>query len=194
MAYIDLNSLKAYLAITTSVDDGLLTAMIARAQGIIDAQCGRTFEASADAMRSFDALHDVSPDRRTLFVHSDLCQLTSVINGDGQSLPLNMIMTEPRRRAPYYALTLKRDSGIVWTHLASPEGAIRVTGRWAFSSSAPPDIAHACLRLAAYLYRQKDTTTDVGTSAPSPDGVIALPARLPLDVQALLHSYRRLTP
>ncbi|MDX2141386.1 MAG: phage head-tail connector protein [Chloroflexota bacterium] len=194
MAYIDLNSLKAYLAITTSMDDGLLTAMIARAQAVIDAQCGRTFEAGADATRSFDALHDVSPDRRTLFVHDDLCQVTSVINGDGLSVSLSALMTEPRRRAPYYALTLKRDSGMAWTYLASPEAAVRVTGRWAFSVSAPPDIAHACLRLAAYLYRQKDTTTEVGTSAASPDGVIALPARLPLDVQALLHGYRRLTP
>ena len=34
--------------------------------------------------------------------------------------------------------------------------AISITGRWAWSLTAPPDIAQACARLAAFLYKQRD--------------------------------------
>jgi hypothetical protein len=192
--YIDLPTFKAYMGITVPDDDTLLNACIGRAAAALDAACGRTFAASADSTRRFDALRDVSGFGRTLYLGDDLCAITSIVNGDGTTIPLSAIVTEPRGRAPYYALTLKTDSDLTWTYPDAPEDAIAITGRWAYSLTPPPDVAHACLRLAAYFYRQKDTHDALAPAAASRDAVLTLPARLPLDVQALIAPYRRLTP
>ncbi len=52
--YSSVRDLKIYLGITVDADDTLLTALIKRAQGIIDNHCKRTFEASADTTRYLD--------------------------------------------------------------------------------------------------------------------------------------------
>jgi hypothetical protein len=192
--YIELSALKSYLAITVTEDDALLTACIQRATAILNRSCGRSFEASADTTRAFDGLRDVSSTRRTLYLGDDLCQLTAVVNGDGTSVPLAQLVTEPRGRTPFYALTLKSASGLAWTYSTQPEDAILVTGRWGYSVSAPSDIAQAALRLATYLYRQRDTVDALADGGTSADGVVLLPARLPTDVSALVMPYQRLVP
>ncbi|MCC6612507.1 MAG: phage head-tail connector protein [Anaerolineae bacterium] len=193
--YTTLEDLKTYLNITTDDDDDLLTDLIERATQIIDTATGRTFAADSDSTRKFDALRDVGGEGRVLFLDEDLCQLTSVVNGDSASVSLASLVTEPRNRAPWYALRLKLNSDLAWTYGDDPHDAIQVTGRWAFSTTPPADIAHACIRLAASLYRQKDTQTEIGDLARATlDGVLLLPPRLPRDVMDLLAPYRRITP
>ncbi|MCL4251048.1 MAG: head-tail connector protein [Anaerolineae bacterium] len=193
--YTTLDDLKIYLNIATSDDDALLTALIERATQIIDTATARTFAAEADSARTFDAVRDVSGDGRLLFLDEDLCQLTAVVNGDGASVSLAALVTEPRSHAPYYALRLKYTSDTTWTYTDDPHNAIQVTGRWAYCVTPPADIAHACVRLAAYLYRQKDTQTEIGDLARATlDGVLMLPPRLPRDVLDLLAPYKRVVP
>jgi hypothetical protein len=195
MPYTDLTTLKQYLSITSADDDALLTALIARAQTLIDTAAARTFEAAADSTRRFDAIRDVTGDGQMLFLDDDLCQVTTVINGDGTTIPAADYVTEPRRRPPYYALRLKPSAGLAWTYSGDAENAITVTGRWAYSPTAPADIAHACVRLAAHLYRQKDTqSAPLSSPHQSADGVLMLPAQLPADVAQMLIPYRRLVP
>lgn len=193
--YTDLATLKSYLGIATAEDDALLTSLITRAQQMIDTAAQRTFEAAADATRRFDAVRDVTSDGQMLFLDDDLCQITTVVNGDGATVSASAYTTEPRRQTPYYALRLKPSAGLAWTYTTDPQNAIQITGRWAYSLSAPADIAHACVRLAAYLYRQKDTQAALGDlPRAAPEGVLLMPARLPHDVAHMLAPYRRLTP
>jgi hypothetical protein len=193
--YTDLATLKSYLGIASASDDALLSSLIARAQQMIDTSTQRTFEAAADATRRFDAVRDVTSDGQMLFLDDDLCQITSVVNGNGASIAASSYSTEPRRQPPYYALRLKPSAGLAWVYSGDPHDAIQITGRWGYSLSAPADIAHACVRLAAYLYRQKDTQSDIGDlPRMSPDGVLLMPTRLPQDVAQMLAPYRRLTP
>ena len=189
MAYCSLAQLKAYVGATDNDDDALLTDCITRAEAVIDRATKRTFEASADSTRTFDAQQDVAG--RTLYLDADLCAITSITNGDGAAITALQVVSEPRNHAPYYALTLKASTGLAWTYETDPEDAISVTGRWAYSTTPPADIEQACVRLAAWLYRQKDSSSDLDRPMVSMDGATLLPAQIPADVQRMLQPYVR---
>ena len=192
MAYCGVDELKEYLGVTGATDDAMLLTLLAAAQRTIDSYCARTFEATADTVRTFDSQRDV--DGYTLTVDSDLCAITSIVNGDGTTISNSHYVTEPRNETPYYAIRLKASAGNVWTSTVSgdSENAITVTGKWAYSTSAPSDIAHVCKRLAAYIYRQKDHAGDLDRAVIAGNSTI-LPAQIPSDIRLMLAPYRRLS-
>jgi hypothetical protein len=191
MAYTDAATLKNYLGIVETEDDALLAAMIARAQAVIDAYCRQTFEAAADSTRYFDPTLD--SDGTTLWLDAPICSITSITNGDGTTVTAAKYIKWPRNESPWLRLVLKANSGVVWTWTTTPENSISIVGKWAYSEIAPPDIEHVALRLASYLYRQKDNQgNDQDRSLAVAGGVILMPAVLPPDIKAMLRPYRRL--
>lgn len=57
----------------------------------------------------------------------------------------------------------------------------------------PVDIVTACRRLAAWMYRQKDTQSgDLDRPLLAGDGTVIMPTNLPLDVEHILRPYARL--
>jgi hypothetical protein len=86
---------------------------------------------------------------------------------------------------------LKLDSDIVWTWNDSPDAAIVVTGRWAYSVTCPGAISFATKRLAQYLYKQKDTSAELDRTIYTADGMV-VPNSLPADVVQYLEPYKRL--
>ena len=192
MAYCGVDELKEYLGVTGATDDAMLLTLLAAAQRTIDSYCARTFEATADTVRTFDSQRDV--DGYTLTVDSDLCAITSIVNGDGTTISNSHYATEPRNVAPYYAIRLKASAGKVWTSTVAgdSENAISITGKWAYSTSAPSDIAHVCKRLAAYIYRQKDNAGDLDRAVIAGNSTI-LPAQIPSDIRLMLTPYKRLS-
>jgi hypothetical protein len=195
MAYTDSTALKTYLGVSGATDDALLTALIASAQAAIDVYTSRTFEAAADSTRYFTVGVDTLG--RTLYLDQDLAAITTVkTNADdgsgGDSLATTDYITHPRNRTPYHALVIKLSSAYDWTYTDDPTGGITVTGKWAYSTSAPNDIVHACLRLAAYYYRQKDAGVFDTTAIPDA-GIIQIPQGIPRDVQLILNPYVRAT-
>ena len=192
MAYCGVDELKEYLGVTGATDDAMLLTLLAAAQRTIDSYCMRTFEATADSVRTFDSQRDV--DGYTLTVDSDLCAITSIVNGDGTTISNSHYVTEPRNATPYYAIRLKASAGKVWTSTVSgdSENAITITGKWAYSTSAPSDIAHVCKRLAAYIYRQKDNAGDLDRAVIAGNSTI-LPAQIPNDIRLMLTPYKRLS-
>ena len=192
MAYCGVDELKEYLGIESATDEPMLLTLLAVAQHTIDSYCARTFEATADTVRTFDSQRDV--DGYTLTVDSDLCAITSIVNGDGTTISNSHYVTEPRNETPYYAIRLKASAGKVWTSTVSgdSENAITITGKWAYSTSAPSDIAHVCKRLAAYIYRQKDNAGDLDRAVIAGNSTI-LPAQIPNDIRLMLAPYKRLS-
>ena len=188
MAYTDVTTIRRYLGVTVADDDTLLGELIARAQAMIDHYTGRTFEASANTIRYFDALRDV--DGLDLILDYDLASINSVTNGDGTTV--TAYVTEPRNSAPYHRLRMKSLSGLTWTYTTDPENAIAVSGKWAYSTSAPADIVGATVRLAAYMYRQKDNAGDLDRAVIAGAAVI-LPGEVPQDVRMMLNPYKRRT-
>lgn len=188
--YATLADLKAYIPnITGTGADALLTDCLKRAQAAIERYCERTFEASTDTTRHFDAMRDV--ESVTLMVDRDLCQITSIVNGDGATLSASDYTTQPRNETPWFAIKLKLSSGRLWMFNTDPEDAISVTGRWAYSVQAPDDIVHACIRLAGYYYKLRDSQVFDTTVMPD-KGQIIIPKGLPQDVKFILEPYRRL--
>lgn len=206
MAYTTYTDAKLYLKIpvATTTDDTLLTTLIARAQAAIDSFCRQTFEASADTTRYFDPTRDTAPapggyaglihdDTRMLVLDAPLAQITTVTNGDSTAVASSKYITEPRNTTPWHALILKSNAGISWTYTTAPENSIAIVGRWAYSITAPADIVHATIRLAAYLYRQRGNAADLDRAMAMGDAML-FPAELPRDIQAFLFKggYRRL--
>lgn len=193
MAYISVDfDLKPYLGISseTSDDDALLAQIVTRTQAIVDRYCGRTFEASANTTRYFDAMNNVNG--RELYFDTDICSIASITNGDGTTVLSTEYTTRPRNSTPYFAVVLKLGGAVVWTWDAQPDDAIAVSGKWAYSLSAPDDIKHACIRLAGYLYHQKDSSSDLDRTA-FVGGAVLAPANMPSDLKLLLEPYKRLT-
>ena len=190
MAYTTTANVKTYANIGVSTYDTLLGVLIPQAQQAIDTHCNRTFEASADTTRYFDAEADISEDYRTLYLDADLCAITSVTNGDSTTVTSSQYVTEPRNRTPYYALRLKDSATISWTYTTTPENAITIVGKWAYSTSAPADIVLACNRLVLYWFRMREGDGD--RTMTNAAGMLILPAQLPRDVIDMLKPYRRL--
>ena len=195
MAYADITLFKVYRGMSTStsttasVDNTIIQHCLDAAQAQIDRYTHRTFEASTTAARYFDAIEDV--DGRTLYLDDDLAAIASVTNGDGAALTSTSYVTRPVNETPYREIRIRSGSDNAWTYNTEPESAITVVGYWAYSTAAPDDIVHATVRLANYMYAQKDAGTFDVTVYPDA-GAIAVPQGLPRDVQEILAPYRKI--
>jgi hypothetical protein len=69
-------------------------------------------------------------------------------------------------------------SGLTWTYTGEPWEAIEVTGKWAYSASAPDAVVTATKVVAKWLYRQGDEQGQGGA--------------LPAEAVALLEYYKRI--
>lgn len=199
MSYPDVAAIKAWLEIPagTTDDDAFLTQLRADVIGYIEgpAGAGRRFAVAADSTRRFDAERDVDlSDRRTLYLDEDLAALTSVTNGDGLTVPLASLSTEPRNEGPFYALTIRRGNSQVWTWNEQPEDAIAVVGRWGYSITPPADIVLALKGMVAYFYRRRGSSGDQDRPIVGEGGAIIAASQIPKEYRAVIEGYRRRTP
>lgn len=205
--YATLEQLKAETGIRESKDDDLLTQKIAEAQDILERTYKRRFEAPAPETRFVDYSPETLADNgRTLLLRFDVCQIDEVKNGDGTVISVDQYVTTPRLRSvsdgkslavgvpewwPWYALTLKRNSGLRWMHNGQLEECFALTGRFAFSVTPPPAVVSATIRLAYWLYKQRDNAQNIPSPTAGKYGQILLPADLPEDVQVKMKGLKR---
>lgn len=184
MAYATIAELKSYLGITEGTDDTLLSNLLDRASAAIDAYTGRSFEASyGTRYYNSDAV-----DGDVLTLDGDLYSASSITNGEDQSITEYWLL--PRNAGPpYFQIKLKEASDYSWSF--DTNGEIEVYGLWGYSNEPPDDVVHACIRLAAYWYRQKDAQVFDVTALPE-QGVITVPKGMPPDVKLLLDRYRKI--
>jgi hypothetical protein len=77
----------------------------------------------------FDAIQNVRD--YTLFVNPfDLLAITTLTNGDTNTIASTNYVFEPRNNTPRYAITLKTSSGKSWQYNSDPENAISILGIW----------------------------------------------------------------
>lgn len=78
-------------------------------------------------------------------------------------------------------------SSVTWAQTAAND-----TDTTATMLYTPPDIVTACRRLAAWMYRQKDTQGgDLDRPLLAGDGSVIMPTTLPNDVAKILYPYQR---
>lgn len=201
MAYTTTAALKAYLGITSASDDALLADAINRAQAMIDRHCHRHFEPEADHGPAASHVHYFTPmlerfggdllDDYTLNLSHDLAELTSITNGDGTPIPNNQVVLLPLNTVPTSMIRIKSSSGYFWTYNGSVEASVQVAGKWCYSLDIPDDIIAATLRLAGYLYRQREGTPDSDRAMISADGVVLTAPRIPSDIKEMLRPFIR---
>lgn len=188
--YTTLNELKTYLGISATTDDVLLMSIIVRASEAVDSYTGRTFSAASDSTRYFDAIGEHIIDGRDLYLDHDLCEVTTVINGNGTAISSTYYTTIPKNETPFYAIRIKQNYSSTWAYSTAWEDAISIVGKWAYSVNPPADITQATIRWAGYMYKQKDAQVFDTTAIPEA-GVIQIPAGIPQDVRMLLRPFKR---
>lgn len=186
MSYTSLTQVKDYLGITSSVtDDNLLNDLITRAEGLIDAYTGRRFEATT-ATKYFS--YDDTDGQFLPLYGEDLLTVTKLTNGNAVEVTSGNYRLFPRNDSPKWLIRL--DESQSWS-FSDGDSEISVAGTWGYSATAPADIQHACVRLTAFLYRQKDTSADIDRPLITGDGVTIMPSSLPSDVTRILDRYKR---
>ena len=186
MGYASSTQVKDYLGIaSTVVDDNLLEDLIDRAEGLIDAYTGRRFEAATET-RYFTV--DSTDGQDLLLFGEDLLTVTKLTNGNAVEVTSGNYRLFPRNDSPKWLIRL--DESQSWS-FSDGDSEISVAGTWGYSATAPADIQHACVRLTAFLYRQKDNSADLDRPLITGDGVTIMPTNLPADVTRLLDRYKR---
>lgn len=188
--YTTVSAVKTYLRISSSADDAILANFVTRAGALIDDHCGRWFTALSQT-RKYDAVggHITG---RLLLLDADLLSVSSVVNGDGATIAAANYILRPVNWPPYFGIALKQSSGLRWNYLTDPEDAISITGTWGYAATTPEPIVQAAIRLAAWLYRQRDTGAETGAIINTDRGAVIAPARLPSDITQMLGPYVRL--
>jgi len=196
MSYITAADLRQYIGAVSTSDDTQLGFAAARAQQMIDTYCNRTFEAPADTTRYYNALDlryggDVDAFSNELRLDVDLCQLTRVTNGNGEIIPNNFLVQLPTNFTPKYSIKIMMNTSYVWTYTGTPDMAISVLGRFAYSITAPADIVAACLALGKYIYKARTSTIETDRAVLSSDGIILPGKNIPDAITAQIEPYRR---
>lgn len=189
MAYVTLAELKTYMGADRSDDDGLLQQAIARAQSIFESTpplgTGRRFE-SVVKTRHYGA---ENCDGQNLYIwDDDLLTVTALTNGDGEVIPAEAYRLEPGDVNPKWLIRLLSAYGYEWA-FTDADSRVTIEGTWGFCSTPPEVIRGAVMRLAAYLYRLKDSTDPDRTF--QSDGVVIQSSRIPRDIYDVIVAYRR---
>lgn len=184
-----LSDLKTWLGVSGSSEDAILTSILAAALEWIERYTGRVYAVAADSTRYFDVdAPQVSSDRRKLFLFADLAAITSIVNGNGETI--STYRTLPPN-PPYYAIEIPKSESTFFQWGA--DGAqVAVTGKWGASASYPDDLFTAALALAAHTYRSMltgagGTVTTLNTRR----GIAIEAAGIPPDVLAVVQNARR---
>jgi len=189
--YASLGTLRQYLSAGGALgttDNALLTNCLVRAERQIDDYTRRVFVAEPGT--SYYGWAEAERARgKALWLDRDLYRLQALYNGDGGTIPVGSVWTEPRNEGPPYRI-LRLMSGYAWTW--STDRDVIVVGTWGYSLTPPASIVQATVRLAAHLYRQKDVgVTDVaGFEA---GGEVTYAGGMPRDVMWLLSPFRSRT-
>lgn len=195
MSYATLEHLRAYLSLsaTDTNDDALLEAFLLAAQAVIEDACGGRHFYYTRATRLYDA---TGPHITTnsLLLREDLAQIYTLTNGDGTTIPSTAYVLIPANRSQKYSIELLPSAGITFTHNGDWRQAISIDGLWGYSEEPPPPIIQACIRLAAWLYRQRETNEWFPYGAEKVTA-LALSAvdSLPADAHRLIAPFKKIT-
>jgi uncharacterized phiE125 gp8 family phage protein len=184
--YSSIVDLRTYLKITSTGDDVLLSKLLDSATTAIETYCRRVFIA-ASATHYYD---ETCVDGDILWLDGELYSASKVLNGDAGATEItsSYYWLLPRNAPPYYQIKLKSSQSWDFTI----DGEIAVTGMWGYSVDPPADIEQACLRLAAYYYKQRDAQVFDVTAQPD-QGQLIIPKGIPADVKQTLDRYVRHT-
>jgi len=197
MGYCAASDVTAYGNFASTDSVAILTPLIARATSIIDEYTGRVFVETTDLVTRYYTGVD-SADGDMLILDDDLLEIATDTAGltiGSDSLTTTNYVLVPRADKPKWGIRLFSNCPYDWGNQTSDGEIIEnisIKGKWAYSSSAPNDIVHACVRLTYYLYKQRESDVDLDRPLLTGEGVTIMPTRLPADVTSILNRYKRI--
>ena len=187
--YTTLVKVKALMSITSTnaTDDGVIEELVTQASRVIDNLTRRQFFASSDT-REYDL-----PVGRTLQMDGDLLTVTTVTNGDGNTIANTEYVLVPQNYPPYYAIKIKQTSAYQWLPSSSgvTEGVISIAGTWGYAATTPADIEKACQDIVIHAYHRREGNNTGGTATITAAGVVITPDSVPGSAMAILRRYMR---
>ena len=200
--YVTVDEFKTqYKDIDGSSDDAFIELVLEAAQAALDAYLSRNVLADADTTEYFDYGGEEMEARKLyLSDRGDICELTTVTNGDGVVVASNEYTTHPKtlsaRRPSFQVLTILASSSKSWEGEADGdfENAIQIVGKWGMYSTVadvPHDFKLSVMELAAFAL-EKSKSQIFDTTAIPDAGVITIPSGWPTTVTARMRGYRRL--
>jgi hypothetical protein len=177
MALVLLADFKTHYPGVGDTENDAINTCLADAESYIKRKTGRVFEdPGADATRYFDAVDDVDANLLILFLDRDLESVTSITNGDGETVTADQYKLWPTD-PPHSEIRLLTAASVNWTYEDDPDEAIAVAGRWWCSNTEAVAGATKAVRdLAKHYFTSRRAErevihTPVGTIIRHPDDV-----------------------
>jgi len=195
MAYPTVENAKTYLSVTGAGEDTEIGWFVDAATAWVENYCGHNFEADADQtiyiLPEYPAL--IGRSRRKLLIREyEIISVTSITNGDGETVGSGDYLLRPTSGPPYYMIELDADAGLVWWRGSDGAGVVTiVASSLGYSATCPDDVFLAILETVGVLYRAR-ATGGLGTvTTATRQGLIIQPGIMPPHILFLLNSYRR---
>ena len=148
---------STYLAIVGTGDDTLMRDVIRGVSAEIEQIAHRNFVPKIET-RYFDYLRDV--DGASFWLDADLLAVTTLTNGDGNTIASNKYVFEPRNRTPYFGLRLLTSGGVWWAYNQDTENAVSINGVWGYHT----DYTNAWQSVDTLGANTTDTATSLTTT------------------------------
>jgi hypothetical protein len=186
--YIGSSQVIAYLGISGTSEDALISLCVDRAESAIDTYTRRNFAGTAGSA-FYNRFEQWRVRDGALYTDTDIIRLDSLQNGDGQMIPTGSYWLEPRNHPPYRMVRLMSAYVYVW----NTDSDVIMAGTFGYSLTPPNDIVQSAVRLAAYYYRQKDVGAMSDVAGFNDAGNNTIAKGFPDDVRYLLNPYRSRT-
>lgn len=186
--YPTFQDLKLYLGINTDKNDAILVKTLKRAISTFENMCGRSFIPKAE-VRFYDANGEEVISHKRLFIRSGDLISVSELKIDNEIVPSSEYFFTDA--IPHFALSLKASSDFSFKYYSTtPERTISITGSWGYQDEVPDDVFGAIVRLASWLYQQKDNAMELDRPIAMSNAMI-LPSSLPADVEGISMFYKK---
>ena len=174
-----------------AADDTVITNLITQYSRAIDDHCRRTFYATTET-RYYDAIGNHIRGNK-LYLDKDLLSITTLTNGDGNTLTENTdFILRPSDGPPFDYVQLLSASAAVWTYSTNWEEAISIAGDWGYSDtdSHPAPVEQALLLLVQHAYLRRENPAG-NQNMITASGATIMSTKWPADVKDLLEPYIR---
>ena len=190
--YAELDEFKAYAIPgqpANAEDDSSIEIMIEAASRYIDGETKRVFFASTGT-RNFDVPDLGDPE---LWLDDDLLSITTLTNGDGNTIPSTEYVLYPANIGPKYAIRLKISSDVVWEPESDGDEkqVIAVAGNWGYSTGIAPDIKIACLEITNGVYKRSTGENMDSIASVTAAGIVITPQDISKFAASVIKKYRR---
>lgn len=191
MAYCTVQQVRREIITERSTDNALIEDAIGQASDYIDRITETTFEVTEDSSRFFQIGKDTSG--ALLKINQPLCALTSVTNGNGDAIASSAYQVLPidwqANGDLITGIRLTRSGLVKWRYTTYvEEDLIEVVGRWGYSTTVPPLIERAAIRLSTFFYKQRESGV-LDTIAVPESGIIQTPIGFPREVKLMLRQF-----